>query len=349
MRKSRSWLVGGLAVAGLIARAVVKRRQAFLRQRASNRSVSVLVIGAGVVGSAYAVRLARWGMDVTLLARGSRLQELDAYGMQVRDVLTRRRLTAPLRVVSRIPPDDERDLVVLAVRDAQVRDTLDMVKPLAATTPVLVMQGHALDVEAIAGQLGHNSTLLGFPATGGACIDGVVHSLPLWLGATVIGESDGAYTQRLRQTASILRRAGLRVEAHRHMVSWLRTHAAMIAVLAGCVYRNGGSMRRMGRDADEVRLYLRALREAFDVLEASGTSVTPHTQLKVFGRPARLQVAMMRMASVTSWAEFAVDRYVAAAANEMKASYDELIVLAEHARVEVPSLRSLREYFPISG
>lgn len=347
MRKSRWWLVGSLAATGLIASAAVKRRQAFLRQRAHNRRVSVLVIGADVVGSAYAVRLARWGMDVTILASGSRLQELDAYGMQVRDVLTRRLFTVPLRVVTSIPPGDECDLVVLAVRSGEALHALDLVKPLVASTPVLVMQSHSMEIEPLAEQLADRSVLLGFPATSGACIDGIVHSLPLWLSPTVIGESDGTSTQRLRQTASILRRAGLRVEVQRQMVSWLRTHAAMTAVMAACINRNGGRMRRMGRNTDEIRLYLLALREAFDVLEASGIPVTPRAQLKVFERPARLQAAMMRIASVISWAEFAVDHHVADAIDETKASCDELIALAECARVDVPALRLLQECFPV--
>jgi 2-dehydropantoate 2-reductase len=56
--------------------------------------VQVAVLGAGVVGSTYALHLARTGMDVTLLARGARYEALRECGSVMCDLFTRRRLSA---------------------------------------------------------------------------------------------------------------------------------------------------------------------------------------------------------------------------------------------------------------
>jgi len=45
----------------------------------------VLVIGAGVIGSFNAARLKDGGKDVTLLARGQRLEDLREHGVVLED------------------------------------------------------------------------------------------------------------------------------------------------------------------------------------------------------------------------------------------------------------------------
>lgn len=43
----------------------------------------ILIFGAGVVGSIYALRFAQSGLDVTLLARGERLKSLKKDGLDI--------------------------------------------------------------------------------------------------------------------------------------------------------------------------------------------------------------------------------------------------------------------------
>ena len=340
MRKRTVYAIAGLAgllAGGLAAGAVARHRRQITARRARNREVRVFVLGAGVVGSSYAAHLAHWGMEVTLLARGRRLQELAERGLQVEDAFTHRRLRPAVRLVAEVPSQEEYDLAIVAVPCTQTREALEALRPLAATTPVLLLQ-HNL---AGAVSLGEEPPLLGFPGTGGMLVDGVVRHWPLSLGTTVIGEVDGADTQRLHFAAGILRRARLRVEVQRHIVPWLQTHAAMIAVLAACVYRNGGHVRRMARSAEEARLYLQALREAYTVLAANGIPITPPAESQIFARPLGLQVALVRLMAFIPWASALVDGYLAAASEEMEALYDHLMRLARQANVETPALASL--------
>lgn len=343
MRKGMWWLVGGVAVGGL-AIAAARRRQALRAQRSRNSDIHVLILGAGVVGSTYAAHLARWGMDVTVLARGQRLQQITNQGLRVEDAITRRREVPRVHLVTAVSPEDSYDLVIVAVRYSQALEALDAVKPVADTSPVLILQNNPAGPELLAERLGERHLLMGFPGTGGRLTDGLVTSWPLWLSRTIVGESDGTDTQRLHLVASILRGAGLKIEVERHIVAWLQTHAAMIAALAACAYRNGGHVRRVAGNVQEARLYLGAVREAYAVLEANGIPLIPPAERKLLERPLPQQVALLRAAAYFPWASLLIDSHLAAAPEEMRALYDHIMLMAERANVSTPLLSSLAPF-----
>ena len=345
MGKGKWWLLGGMALGTTVGYAALRRYQRLGRRRATNCEARVLIVGAGVIGSSYACQMARWGLKVSLLARGPRLDELRTQGLQVQDLVTRQRCRQSVQVLAELPEEADYDLIILVVRHGQTAQALDVVAHLAETTPILVLQNNPSGATELAARLGQRGVLLGFPGTGGAQANGWVRSLPFWLGATVIGESDGADTQRLHQAAAILRWAHIGVQVESHIVSWLATHAAEIAVLAGVVLRNGGRVRRMARSSAEAKLYLAGLREAYAVLGASGIPITPATQAQLFERPVWVQLLIVRTLAWIPLAAQVIDHHVAAAPDEMRALYDHLLVLARQARVDVPVLESLAPGF----
>jgi hypothetical protein len=52
------------------------------------RVMRIMILGAGVQGTLYGVRLARAGHDVTLIARGKRVEELRQRGAVIEDALS---------------------------------------------------------------------------------------------------------------------------------------------------------------------------------------------------------------------------------------------------------------------
>ena len=50
--------------------------------------IKILVYGAGVIGSIFAYKLKSGGNDVSILARGKRLEDLKKYGLIVQDDIT---------------------------------------------------------------------------------------------------------------------------------------------------------------------------------------------------------------------------------------------------------------------
>ena len=81
--------------------------------------MKVLIYGAGVIGTLYGGKLADAGHTVTVVARGRRLAEIREQGLVLEDVVHHRRLTASVKTVDRLDPDDEQDLALITVRRDQ--------------------------------------------------------------------------------------------------------------------------------------------------------------------------------------------------------------------------------------
>ena len=62
----------------------------------------IMILGAGVQGTFYGVRLARAGHDVTLIARGKRVAELRQRGAVIEDALSARTVRVQLPVTERL-------------------------------------------------------------------------------------------------------------------------------------------------------------------------------------------------------------------------------------------------------
>ena len=66
----------------------------------------ILVIGAGVNGSVCSARLFERGVDVTVLARGQRLAEIESNGIVIENPLSRKRTFTKVRVTRELAPAD---------------------------------------------------------------------------------------------------------------------------------------------------------------------------------------------------------------------------------------------------
>jgi 2-dehydropantoate 2-reductase len=89
-----------------------------------SQEARILVIGAGVNGSICAARLREAGRDVTVLARGRRVDEIRSQGIVIEDVLRNTRTVTQVPVVDALRPDDLYDYILVIVRKNQVADLL---------------------------------------------------------------------------------------------------------------------------------------------------------------------------------------------------------------------------------
>lgn len=80
--------------------------------------MKLLIYGAGVIGSLYAVLFREAGYDVTVYARGRRLEILESKGLLY---LQKRKIKqADVRIVSNLLDDDVYDFIFLSVRENQI-------------------------------------------------------------------------------------------------------------------------------------------------------------------------------------------------------------------------------------
>ena len=86
----------------------------------------ILIYGAGVIGSFYASRFAKAGLDVTVLARGQRLKELQGHGLWYRGKTRTHKVE--VKTISELKPNDRYQFIFLTVRENQVEEALEELK-----------------------------------------------------------------------------------------------------------------------------------------------------------------------------------------------------------------------------
>lgn len=84
----------------------------------------ILVIGAGTNGSICAAGLFNNGIDVTVLARGKRYDELKKQGIIIEQPFTKNQTIAKVPVINSLEPDDSYDYILVVIRKSQVLDLL---------------------------------------------------------------------------------------------------------------------------------------------------------------------------------------------------------------------------------
>lgn len=124
----------------------------------------ILIYGAGVIGSLYAALLSEVGYDVSVYARGGRLEELRKNGLLYKvgkDVKS-----ASVSVLSHLKDEDVYDYILLTVRETQLYTALEELQ--SNRSPTIVTMVNSLETydrwENICGK---GRILPAFPGAGG--------------------------------------------------------------------------------------------------------------------------------------------------------------------------------------
>jgi ketopantoate reductase len=82
--------------------------------------MKIIVLGVGVQGTVFGVRLARVGHEVMLVSRLKRATELRQFGATIQDAQTGKTYTASPAVLESLPPELAADLYLVTVRREQI-------------------------------------------------------------------------------------------------------------------------------------------------------------------------------------------------------------------------------------
>jgi 2-dehydropantoate 2-reductase len=310
--------------------------------------MKILVFGAGVLGSLYAARLHRAGCDVSLLARGRRLADLQKHGVVLEHTLTGVREVADVRVVEQLDPDDAYDYVIVLVRKNQVDSVLPTLASNHATSNILFMVNNALGYEQWIEAVGKDRLLVGFPGAGGTREGHVVRYI-IVSGSTqpsTFGQVDGGKTERLVNIVAAIKRAGFPVAICRNMDAWQKFHVAWISPIANAIYMAGGDNYRLANMPEAVRLMIRAIREGFQVLRKLNVPITPPKLRLLLWMPEMVLAALLRRWANTKHCETVATRHANAAVDEMRLLAHEFRQLASSSGIPIPARDELDSYIP---
>ncbi|NTU64535.1 MAG: alpha/beta hydrolase, partial [Chloroflexi bacterium] len=188
--------------------------------------MKILVYGSGPLGSVFAARLQQGGNDVSILARGQRLNDLREHDIMLVDVQTKEQTVTHVNVVEELKPDDAYDLVLVIMRKNHALQILPVLAANRHTPNVLFLCNNAAGPDAFVEALGKERVLIGFPNSAGYREGHVIHCLsgtPDDKANVPFGEVDGRITDRTRQVARILESApGFGADIRADMDAWLK-------------------------------------------------------------------------------------------------------------------------------
>ncbi len=231
--------------------------------------MSILIFGAGVIGSLYGALLAEAGFDVSVYARGQRLENLLQDGLQYK--YKGKIKTAPIKVLSKIEPDDRYDFIFLTVRENQLHAALEELR--RNSSPTIVTMVNSLETydhwEAICGA---GRIIPAFPGAGGGFDGSVLDAAltPRLIQPTTFGKTDGME----KELARILRRAKIPYQIVPDMHAWQLCHLAMVVPIAD-VYYEAADPKHVGRDAALMRKTAKQIRDNLSAIAARKIRLSP--------------------------------------------------------------------------
>ena len=309
--------------------------------------MEILIIGAGVLGSLYASRLARVGHPVTVLARGTRADSLRNEGILLEAIPSGEQTATAVGVIETLDPEADFDLALVMVRKYQLADLLPMLAKNQKIPTYLFLGNNVVGAEEIVSVLDSRRVLLGFAAAGGVREGNRVRYLAPEpgkdLGKTILGALDGSRSVRLLKLRLLFEGTGLPVQISTDIDAWLKNHAAVILPVAWALYAAGGDNYRLARTRDGVLLMLRAVRENLKVLRLLGIPVLPWSLRWLAWLPEPLMLPWLQRMLDSRQAEIGLAGHANAARDEILLLSEEFARLTRAAAVPVPAGKRLMQ------
>ena len=303
----------------------------------------ILVIGAGVNGSVIAERLFERGVDVTVLARGKRLAEIQSNGIVIDNPFSHKRRVAKVRVIGELAPGDIYDYVLVVVRRSQVGELLPTLA--ANNSPNVVFMNNNLNGPAeIVAALGPQRPMLGFVFAGGKRDGDIIRAMGPFdhsLIRTPFGEIDGTITPRLKRLVNLLNRAGLKAKVSTDIVDYLATHAAGVAALVPFAVKYKTDFKALAHSSEEIKLMAAAMRETIPVLKALGHKIVPAGQQILAVMPVFVLAFLLRLLCNSKFGEVGAAWHAQQAPDELQALADDLRLAVIHSGVPAPAIRKV--------
>lgn len=236
------------------------------------KSQRLLIVGAGVIGSIYALRFAQSGLDVTILARGKRLEALQRDGLRYNEYGAIRQQA--IKTIDKLDNDDIYDFIFVPVRYDQAEAALSAMKSNRSRTIVTLTNtvGYDAWLEIVGDRL-----LPGFPGAGGDIKDDVLYAQ---FGSekhqgTIFGEIDGRTTERVKALARLLESAGLHYEIQQDIQAFHISHAALAIVNKHFYTKDGMVDVETARSVSTLSKLAAELKHNLQLVEQAGIPVIP--------------------------------------------------------------------------
>jgi 2-dehydropantoate 2-reductase len=282
--------------------------------------MNIAIVGPGGIGSTFASQLAQAGHEVTVVARGKRLEQL----RQSEAIVSTSGKRASVRVSAALDTTTAWDLVLVTVLASQVDAVLPALTESAAKT-VMFMFNTFEPLDRLRDAVGAARFAFGFPAILASIDDGKLTSTIVTRGQ-ITPVTDARW-------AKVFTEAGIPSIVEEDMQSWLRTHAAFVSPVMTLTVM--AYARHAGVSWNEAMQAARAIVEGLDLVRRLGNTITP-APMELLGR---LPLPVMASLLWTFVRVEAIRKTGAAGPGEPRALID---AMSAAAPGETPALLAIR-------
>ncbi|WP_139998542.1 ketopantoate reductase family protein [Paenibacillus paridis] len=240
----------------------------------SAKQARILIFGAGVIGSMYAIKLIEAGFDVSLFAHSNRFKLLREHGLQYNEKGTVRSIQ--VNVIDTLENDDIYDFIFVTVRYDRSESALLALKDNQSKN-IVTMTSNSIGFSSWLDIVG-DRLLPAFPGFGGQIKDGVLHArfLPKFIAATAFGEINGVVTERVEDLAKLFNTAKLPYVIKKDMQAYLITHSVSdIAMLSFLHSENKVIDKKTARTRKTARKITVTLKALLRAIQKAGVTIDP--------------------------------------------------------------------------
>lgn len=313
--------------------------------------MKILVYGAGVLGSYLAHVLRRGGNDVTLLARGSRLEELRKNGLVIRHYLQFHTTIDQAGLTDQLSKNDVYDIVFVVMQ----RQQLDGVLPQLCENEgcgLFVLIGNNATAEETRRTIDEHSrtprrVIFAFQSSGGRRENGRVISIhfatPKLEGSMTAGSLDGDDSWRPTLERAFAK-TSYRLRISENMDAWLKCHVAFVLPICFACYAADGDLRKIAGNRYFLDRTIDAVQEGYRVVRACGYPVEPKEDEDLVTSHRLKCRLMLRLMAATPIGRLAASDHAMAAKAEMRRLYDDFCNLKQKAGIDTPAWDELARY-----
>ncbi|WP_139999294.1 ketopantoate reductase family protein [Paenibacillus paridis] len=307
----------------------------------------VLVYGAGVLGSYLAHVLVRGGNEVTMLARGRRLEELRLKGNVIRHYFQLHATVDKVSVISELREDDIYDLIFVVMKYPDFQAVLPALA--ANQSKHIVITGNNASPGEMQDYLQVNSPsekkiAFAFQLNGGWREEGKMISLRGPKVEMAIGGLNEELTWRAMIDEAFVN-TKYKLTYYQNMDVWLKSHFVMILPINFIASASQGNLRKAGRDKKLLNQVIEATDEGHRVLEKLGYTITPASQVQLAREKKKLFYFGLKMVlAIPAGRMMLSDKAVSE--DEMAALNQAFHDLKKNANIPTPNWDKLESYFP---
>jgi len=311
--------------------------------------VNVLIIGMGNVGVMHGWVLREGGVEVKHVVRKGALLK---YSHDIRmDVMDMRKgipekymAEYKPKVVDEISPGDNYDIVMVATNHMQAADAVSQYKDMVPDACFLMFCSNWEGLSVIDNLLPRSRYLWGYSVFSGAGgKDGVLYAN---IQKTYrIGEVPGSPAGMLNKIIETFSRAGISPEIKENISEWLMLHHAINGGLLGVFLYRGG-MPSADTPLDDWVFMIRAVKDAFKVLEARGVDFRKYPETKIFQMDNDEEAAKLLRQGIIDMPHYERTRAHSHAdtnPDEMRRFCLDVIETGEKLGVNMPYLSSIKD------